>query len=115
MLEGMCDKGLDIVRACREPLRRIKSQSIQRIRVRTTGTDGAVQHGLIQGLTGVRYDAVTQTLYIESKVGNNFKSFLSTATGFGSVGLKDGKPLIDMKMGRLDARHIVISGKEYKP
>ena len=49
-------------------------------------------YGLIQGLTGVRYDAVDKTLYIDSRVGDNFRSFLSTATGFGTVSLKNGKP-----------------------
>lgn len=115
MLEGMVDKGLDIVRACRDRYDGAIRNPFNEYECGHWYGRALSSYGLIQGLTGVRYDAVMQTLYIDSKVGNNFKSFLSTATGFGSVGLKDGKPLIDMKMGRLDARHIVISGKEYKP
>jgi hypothetical protein len=115
MLEGMVDKGLDIVRACRDRYDGAIRNPFNEYECGHWYGRALSSYGLIQGLTGVRYDAVTQTLYIDSKVGNNFKSFISTATGFGSVGLKDGKPLIDMKMGRLDARHIVISGKEYKP
>ena len=69
-------------------------------------------YGLIQGLTGVRYDAVEKTLYIDSNVGNNFRSFLATASGFGTAGLKNGKPFIEMKMGNLDVKHVIVSGKE---
>ena len=69
-------------------------------------------YGLIQGLTGIRYDAVEKTLYIDSKIGDNFKSFLSTAAGFGTVGLKNGRPFIDIKMGNLDIKHVYVSGKE---
>ena len=71
-------------------------------------------YGLIQGMTGVRYDAVDKTLTIDSRVGKDFKSFLSTATGFGSVGLKRGQPFVDMKMGRLNIDRVIVSGKETK-
>ena len=39
-------------------------------------------------LTGIQYDAVDSTLYIDSRIGDDFTSFLSTETGFGNVGLK---------------------------
>ena len=35
------------------------------------------------------------------------RSFLSTATGFGTVGLSNGKPFIEMKMGTLDAQRCI--------
>ena len=41
-------------------------------------------YGLLQGLTGVRYDAVDRTLTIDSRVGDDFRSFLATATGYGT-------------------------------
>ena len=43
------------------------------------------------GLTGTRYNVVEKTLYIDSRVGD-FRSFLSTATGFGTVGLNESSP-----------------------
>ena len=64
-------------------------------------------YGLLQGLTGIRYDAVESTLYIDSRIGDNFTSFLSTETGFGNVGLKDGKPFVDVKYGYIDVEKIV--------
>jgi hypothetical protein len=68
-------------------------------------------YGLLQGLTGVRYDAVDRTLYIDSNIGD-FKSFLSTETGFGNVGLKNGKPFVNMVYGNLDIKKVVVSGIE---
>lgn len=58
-------------------------------------------YSLIQALTGVRYDAVTKTLHIESKVGKNFRSFLSTASGYATVGLKMGNLSLTSRMGKL--------------
>ena len=68
-------------------------------------------YGLLQGLTGVRYDAVDYILYIDSKIGD-FKSFISTETGFGNVGLKDGKPFFKMVYGNLDVKKVMVSGVE---
>ena len=34
-------------------------------------------------------------MYIDSQTGDNLTSFLSTATGWGNVGLENGEPLID--------------------
>lgn len=63
-------------------------------------------YSLIQALTGVRYDAVT--LHIESKVGKNFRSFLSTASGYATVGLKNGKPFIEVKNGEIEVKEIIV-------
>lgn len=65
-------------------------------------------YSLTQALTGVRYDAVTKTLHIESKVGKDFRSFLSTASGYTTVGLKNGKPFIEVKNGEIEVKEIIV-------
>jgi len=40
----------------------------------------------------------------------NFKSFLSTETGFGTVGLQNGKPFIDVKWGHIPVKYCMVSG-----
>ena len=60
----------------------------------------------------MRYDAVEKSLYIDSKVGDNFKSFLSTNTGFGTVELKQGKPVIKVVYGDIDIQNCLVSGKK---
>jgi hypothetical protein len=69
-------------------------------------------YGLIQGLTGVRYDAVDKTLFIDSKVGDNFQSFLSTEKGFALVGLKNASPFMNVIEGDIPVQKCIVSGKE---
>jgi hypothetical protein len=68
-------------------------------------------YALIEALTGVRYDAIEKTLYVDSKIGD-FTSFLSTATGFGNVVFQNGKASVKVVYGNIDVQHIVI--KKYK-
>jgi hypothetical protein len=67
-------------------------------------------YALIEALTGVRYDAVDKTLYVDSKIGN-FTSFLSTNTGFGNVIYQDGKAKVKVVYGKIDVEKIVILNK----
>jgi len=112
MIEGMVEEGLEIVRVCRDRYDGVRRNPFNEYECGHWYARALSSYGLIQGLTGVRYDAVDKTLYIDSGIGNNFKSFLSAETGFGSVGLKNGKPFVDMKMGELYIRHVIVSGKE---
>jgi len=112
MLEGMVEEGLEIVRICRDRYDGSIRNPFNEYECGHWYARALSSYGLLQGLTGVRYDAVDKTLYIDSQVGNNFTSFLSTASGFGSVGLKNGKPFLDVKMGTIDVQKVVVSGKE---
>ena len=112
MLEGEVEKGLEIVRICRDRYDGRVRNPFNEYECGHWYARALSSYGLIQGLTGVRYDAVEKTLYIDSRVGENFKSFLSTASGFGSVGLNNGKPFVDMMEGRLEVAHVFVSGQE---
>ena len=68
---------------------------------------GFSSYGYLQALTGVRYDAVDKTLYIDSKVGD-FTSFLSTETGFGTVVYAKGKASLNVVYGKIDVKKIVV-------
>jgi hypothetical protein len=68
-------------------------------------------YGLLQGLTGIRYDAVEDILYVDSKLGRDFTSFISTATGFGNAGIKAGKPFVDVKYGEIPIKDIIVKNK----
>ncbi|MBN1851743.1 MAG: hypothetical protein JW829_03435, partial [Pirellulales bacterium] len=59
-----------------------------------------------------RYDAVDKALYLDSRIGADFKSFLSTATGFGSVGLVHGAPFLEIRMGKIPVKKVFVDGKE---
>jgi hypothetical protein len=68
-------------------------------------------YGLLQGLTGARYDAVEKTLYLQPSTKGDFRSFLSTATGYGVVGVKRGKPFLEVRSGAIDCREIKFTAK----
>ncbi len=113
MLKGEVEKGLAIVRKCRDRYAGDVRNPFNEYECGHWYARAMSSYGLLQGLTGVRYDAVERTLYIDSNVGD-FKSFIATETGFGTVGLKKGKPFINIVYGNLDVRRVLVSGIEQK-
>jgi len=67
-------------------------------------------YAMIQGLTGIRYDAVDKVLHIAPRVEGDFRAFLSTATGFGTAGVKDGKPFLEVRAGSIE-----VVSTDYRP
>ena len=110
MMMGQVEEGLDIVRACRERYDGRVRNPFDEYECGNYYGRALASYGLLQGLTGVRYDAVDKTLYVDSKVGD-FKSFLSTNTGFGTVEYKNGKATVDVAYGEIPVENIVIATK----
>src|SRR5918995_3502917 len=67
-------------------------------------------YALLQSFTGVRFDAVDNVLYVDSKIGD-FTSFLSTENGFGTVKLIGGKVSLNVAYGNIPVKRINLSGK----
>ena len=114
IFEGKVAEGLDIVRTCRDRYDGVKRNPYNEYECGSWYARAMSSYSLLQALTGVRYDAVTKTLYIDSKIGDNFRSFLSTASGYAVVGLKGGKPFIDVREGNIDVQKCIVSGKTAK-
>jgi uncharacterized protein (DUF608 family) len=110
MLEGFVDEGLEIVRVCRDRYDGVRRNPFNEYECGHWYARALSSYGLIQGLTGVRYDAVDKTLHIHSHIGRDFRSFFSCETGFGTVGLKKGQPFVEMKMGNLNTKRIIVTG-----
>jgi hypothetical protein len=113
MFKGETEKGLSIVRTCRNRYDGRVRNPFNEYECGSWYARAMSSYALIEGLTGVRYDAVDSILYINSKVGD-FTSFLSTETGFGNVGLKNGNPFIKTVFGKIPARKVIVSGEEKK-
>jgi uncharacterized protein (DUF608 family) len=111
MLMGEVEKGLDIVRTCRQRYDGRIRNPFDEYECGHWYARAMSSYGLLQGLTGVWYDAVDQTLYIDSRIGD-FTGFLSTETGFGQVGLKGGQAFVRMAHGTLNARKVIVAGIE---
>jgi len=59
-------------------------------------------------LTGARYDAVTKTLHLRPKIKGDFRVFLATAGGYGTAGIRKGKPFLEVKSGSIEIKKIEI-------
>ena len=111
ILMGEVEKGLDIVRTCRNRYDGQVRNPFDEYECGHWYARAMSSYGLLQGLTGVRYDAVDHILYIDSKIGD-FESFISAETGFGNVSLKKGKASLNMVYGNLDVKKVIVSGVE---
>jgi hypothetical protein len=108
MLVGEIEKGLEIVREVRKRYDGRIRNPFNEYECGHWYARAMSSYGLLQGLTGIRYDAVDKALYIESQIGENFSSFISTETGWGLAGLKKGKPFIDVKYGNILVKDFIV-------
>ena len=113
MLMGKVEEGLEIVRACRDRYDGRIRNPFNEYECGHWYARAMSSYGCLEGLTGVRFDAVEETLYIDSKIGD-FTSFLSTETGFGTVSLKQGKVVVKKVYGDIPYKKIIVSGKAIK-
>ena len=112
IFEGEVEKGLDIVRTVRKRYDGKVRNPYNEYECGGWYARALSSYSLLQALTGVRYDAVDKTLYIDSKIGDSFRTFLSTNTGFGTIELQKGKPVISVVFGKVDVRSCVVSGNQ---
>ena len=108
MLMGEVDKGLEIVRACRNRYDGSIRNPFDEYECGHWYARAMSSYGMLQGLTGVRYDAVSQEMFIDSQIGD-FTSFISTENGFGNVGLKEGKPFLETVYGEITVKNFVVN------
>jgi uncharacterized protein (DUF608 family) len=111
MLMGNVKEGLDILRASRNRYDGRVRNPFNEYECGHWYARALSSYGYLQALTGVRYDAVDKTLFIDSKIGD-FTSFLSTETGFGNVSLRAGKPNLTVAYGTIEVNKMIVSGKQ---
>ncbi len=105
---GRVAEGLEIVRLCRDRYDGRVRNPFNEFECGHWYARAMSSYGLIQGLTGIRVDAVEKTLFIDSKIGD-FTCFLSTATGFGTVTLRQGKASVHAVYGKIEIEKIKMA------
>jgi len=110
MLMGMVNEGLEIVRTCRDRYDGRVRNPFNEYECGHWYARAMSSYGLLQGLTGAWYDAVDKVLYLRPRIPGDFRGFLSTATGYGLVGVRDGQPFLEVAEGSIDVRKI-----DYRP
>jgi len=111
MLMGNVKEGIDIVRASRDRYDGRIRNPFNEYECGHWYARALSSYGYLHALTGVRYDAVDKTLFIDSRIGD-FTSFLSTETGFGNVSLKAGKAALTVVFGTIEVNKTMVSGKQ---
>lgn len=111
MLCGEVEKGLEIVRTCRDRYDGTVRNPFNEYECGSWYARALASYGLLQGLTGVRYDAVDKTLYVDSKIGD-FTTFLCTATGYGTVTLRGEEVTMNVVSGSVPINEIRLAGKK---
>ena len=105
----IAEEGLEIVRTCRDRYDGRVRNPFNEYECGHWYARAMASYGLIQGLSGVVYDAVDRVLHIKPTISGDFRSFLSTATGYGTVGVKEGAPFVEIVEGEIPYQSI-----EYK-
>lgn len=108
IFEGEVKKGLEMVRAVRSRYDGSVRNPYNEYEWGNYYTRSMASYSLLQALTGVRYDAVEKIIYMSPRIGGDFTTFLSTAFGYASVGIRGGKPFVDIKEGDIPIEKIVV-------
>jgi hypothetical protein len=108
MLMGCVGEGLEIVQAARDRYDGRVRNPFNEYECGHWYARAMSSYGLLQGLSGARYDAVERTLYLNPTIKGDFRCFISTATGYGTVGIKRGKPFLDVKSGSISVKEMKL-------
>jgi len=112
MMHGEVEKGLDIVREVRRRYDGTIRNPFNEYECGHWYARALSSYALMQGLTGLFYDALDKTLYIRSQLGDNFQCFISTETGYGLAGLRTGEPFLDVVSGNIEVEKFEIINPE---
>lgn len=110
IFHGEVNKGLEIVKQCRQRYDGTVRNPFNEYECGHWYARAMSSYGLLQALTGMRYDAVDKILYIDSKVGD-FTCFLATNTGFGTVTLRNGQVAVKTMEGTISATQAMVGTK----
>ncbi len=115
MLLGEVEAGLEIVRTARDRYDGRVRNPFDEYECGHWYARAMASYGLLQGLTGVRYDAVEKVLYIQPNIPGDFRAFLSTASGYGAVGVRDGEPFVEVRFGVIPFEKLVYTPSAAQP
>lgn len=111
ILMGLVDEGLEVVRHCRARYDGRTRNPFDEYEWGHWYARALASYGLLQALSGARYDAVEKTLYLAPAFAGDLRCFLATATGYGTAGVRDGQPFFEVVAGTVEVREIKFRPK----
>ncbi len=106
ILLGEVERGLEIVRVCRARYDGRIRNPFNEYECGHWYARAMSSYALLQALSGARYDAVEQMLYLAPQLKGDFRCFLATAGGYGTVGVRRGKPFLEVRAGSIPVKEI---------
>ena len=106
IMTGHVDEGLEIVRTARSRYDGRVRNAFNEFECGHFYARAMSSYALLGALSGARYDAVEQTLTLAPAVAGDFRAFLATAHGFGTVGVSGGKPFLEVRSGTIQLDEI---------
>lgn len=108
IMTGQVDEALTVVRALRSRYDGTVRNPFNEYECGHWYARAMASYGLLQAMTGQWYDAVEKVLYLRPQVDGDFRSFLATATGYGTVGMRDGEPFLDVVHGEIPCERVEV-------
>ncbi|MDG0813442.1 GH116 family glycosyl hydrolase [Cohnella rhizosphaerae] len=97
---GYEEEGLSIVRACRARYDGRVRNPFSEYECGEWYGRSLSSYALLWAYGGIRYDAVDRTLYVRRAAAErDFSNFISTASGYGTAGVKGGRPFVSCAAG----------------
>jgi uncharacterized protein (DUF608 family) len=103
---GFVEQGLEIVRTCRDRYNSGQRNPFSEVESGEWYARAMASYSLLQALSGAFFDAVDSVLYLRPVIKGDYTSFISTESGYGLVGVKQGKPFIEVVFGTIPVRKI---------
>lgn len=103
---GMVEEGLEIVRTTRTRYDGRIRNPFDDIEAGHWYARAMSSYALLQAFSGARFDAVDKILHLAPPVEGDFRCFISTATGYGTVGIRNGKPFLEVASGEIPYKRI---------
>jgi uncharacterized protein (DUF608 family) len=106
IMMGLASEGLEIVRACRARYDGKTRNPYDEYEWGHWYARAMASYALLQAFGGARYDAVDSVLHLTPAIHGDYRCFLATATGYGTVGVSDGKPFVQIISGNFEVKDI---------
>ncbi|HEX4141147.1 MAG TPA: GH116 family glycosyl hydrolase [Candidatus Methylacidiphilales bacterium] len=103
---GRVAEGLQIVRACRDRYEGAIRNPFSEIECGHWYARAMASYALLQALSGARYDAVDQVLYLRPQIKGDFRCFLAVQGAYGTVGVRNGQPFFEPRQGKIEIKRI---------
>ena len=113
--EGMIEQGMDIVRGVRSRYEGHVRNPFNEYECGSYYARAMASYALLQSFSGVRYSQVSKTLWVAPKSTKVMKSFLCTATGYGTVSTDGATVAIELVSGEIAIDKLTFGqGREQK-